>query len=696
MLLFLRFASEGSSTLAGVKKASEARGVALTREGLVIGGQPVPLLAASVHYWRLDPKQWRDCLLACRRMGFPIIDTYVPWSVHEVSPGVLELGHADPQRDLGAFLDLVKELGLYAIVRPGPHINAELTCFGIPDRVIWDQACQARGPRGKPVVLPMVPLAFPVPSYASKTFIDETRRYFMALSGVLTPRLYPDGPIVMVQVDNEGAMYFRDGPYDQDYHPDAVALYRDFLRAKYKTPDALRDAYGGTPELRFGEVDPPTSFDAKTHAELARHIDWTEFHEVLLAHAMTAFGEALTDAGITGIPRSHNFPPGQQATPLNAARLGSSIDLVGYDYYNKAGPATRSILARRTSELAVRSSALEVPSFGCELGAGFPPFFPPLEERDSIFTVLTALAYGLKAFNLYMAVERDRWIGAPIDSAGRPRPFAVFWTKLTKALADLNFFALERHTPVRILTPRNERRLARAMHAFGPVSGAFFAVSGAGAKEYALEEDFGEGNSPAVLADTFTRLVESSLDARGVPYAHIGGEDREIALEGAEWLVVVTSGGLSTTLFTDLSAARQRGCLITLGPRLPDRGGAQRALRAPFDLTSLEVPGSTLHCGVDPAKIEALVSDAVSSRKLPTLATDHDDVFTTVHHDRDGVPRVLFAINPTDAALTAHLSVDPRVRTASDMLKEQSFRLVEGTLELPIKPKTVRMLALSS
>lgn len=678
-----------------MNKASEARGVALTREGLVIGGRPVPLLAASVHYWRLDPKHWRDCLVACQRMGFPIIDTYVPWSVHELSPGVLELGAGDPQRDLGAFLDLVKELGLYAIVRPGPHINAELTCFGIPDRIIWDQACQARGPRGKPVVLPMIPLAFPVPSYASKTFIDETRRYFMALSDVLVPRLHPEGPIVMVQVDNEGAMYFRDGPYDQDYHPDAIALYRDFLRVKYKTPEALRDAYGATTELRFGDVEPPTSFDAKSHAELPRHIDWTEFHEVLLAHAMRAFGDALTDAGITGIPRSHNFPPGQEATPLNAARLGPSIDLVGYDYYNKASVATRSILARRTSELAVRSSALDVPSFGCELGAGFPPFFPPLEERDSIFTVLTALAYGLKGFNLYMAVERDRWIGAPIDPAGRARPFAVFWTKLTKALGALDFFSLERRAPVRILTPRNERRLARAMHAFGPVSGAFFAVSGAGAKEYALEEDFGEGSSPAVQADTFTRLVESSLDARGVPYAHVGGEDRDIALAGAEWLVVVTSGGLSSTLFKSLLAARERGALVTLGPRLPDLGGARRALREPFDLSSLDAPGFGLHCGVDPAKVEALVSEVVASRKLPTLAADHDDVFTTVHHDAGGVPRVLFVINPTEAPLTAHVSVDPRIRLASDVLKEQSFRLDDGTLEIPIKPKTVRMLALS-
>ena len=43
-------------------------------------------------------------------------------------------------------------------------------------------------------------------------------RYFHALGPSLSPLLYPAGPIVLLQVDNEGALYFRDGAYDQDYH----------------------------------------------------------------------------------------------------------------------------------------------------------------------------------------------------------------------------------------------------------------------------------------------------------------------------------------------------------------------------------------------------------------------------------------------------------------------------------------------
>ena len=683
-------------------RSHTSRGVHLVRGGLSIGGKTVPLYAGSVHYWRLAPESWRACLLATKSLGLGIIDIYIPWSVHEVAPGVLELGQNDPRLDVEAFIKLAHELGLYVIVRPGPHINAELTHFGIPERVVWDPACQARSPNQNPVILPIAPAAFPVPSYASAVFLDETARYFRELGKVLSKHLYPDGPIVMVQVDNEGALYFRDGAYDQDYHPDAIQLYRAFLRDKYKTIEALASAYGfdpnaeGTP--RFGDIEPPVRFDAKVAADLARHIDWSEFHEHLLATAIQRFSDALDDAGITGLPRTHNFPPGQETTPLNAARVeGTAVDLVGYDYYNAASPTTRLIIARRTTELAVRTEAKSIPAYACEMGAGFPPFFPPLDEKDSAFTVMTALAYGLRGFNLYMAVERDRWIGAPIDPQGRERPFALFWRKLTSALDKVSFHELHRRVPVRILTPRNERRLARVMHAFGPISAAFFSVLGAGARESAIEDDLGLGFPPAVEADTFTRTLESALDSRGVPFAHIGGEDRDISLEGASWVVCVTSGGLSKTLFSRLEEAARRGTLVTLGPRAPELGGARRTLVEPMDTELLrpDFPDHQVVLDSDPASVERAVSQAIDLLGLPTISCEPDSVYATVHEDDSGKARVLFLINPAELDMTARVSLGGSTTRAVDLMKEQTFSVQGGTLEISVKPKSVRMLALS-
>ena len=316
------------------------------------------------------------------------------------------------------------------MLRPGPHINAELTFFGIPERVVWDPECQARTPGGHPVMLPIVPVAFPVPSYASDAFLEETTRWYRAVGKRLSHLRWPDGPIVLVQVDNEGALYFRDGAYDQDYHPDAIHAFRDFLRAKHRSLRTLREAWGDE-TITFGTVEPPRRFDAREVADLARHVDWTEFHEQLLSTAIERMAEALVDAGFDGLPTTHNLPLGESATPLNPARM-TAIDLVGLDYYHRATPAEHAMILRRTTELACRCEGLARPAFGAEVGAGFPPFFSPIEQRDSIYALVCAMAYGLRGFNLYMAVERDRWIGAPIDPHGHPRPLADEYRKLLR------------------------------------------------------------------------------------------------------------------------------------------------------------------------------------------------------------------------------------------------------------------------
>ena len=718
------------------------RGVHLAPGGLEIGGAVVPLYAGSVHHWRLDPRDWRTCLQAVKDLGLRLVDIYIPWAVHETSPGHLELGGRDPQRDLGAFLRLAHELGLYVIARPGPHINAELTCFGIPERVIWDASCQARSPRGYPVMLPMIPFAFPVPSYASNAFHDEVARYFQALGPALAPHLYPAGPIVLFQIDNEGALYFRDGAYDQDYHPDAIALYRDFLREKYRTIEALQQAYGRKPpsapppgegagastegaerrrgsappsahegerrrgsappappsgeaeDVRFATLHPPTSFDAGSPAELARHLDWSEFHEHLLATAMGRFARALVDAGLGGLPTTHNLPMGQEATPLNAARVTRAVDLVGLDYYNIASPQSRAIIARRTTELAVRCEGLALPAFACEMGAGFPPFFPPMEECDSAFTVLTALAYGLRGYNMYMAVERDRWIGAPIDPHGRPRPFAAFWRRLNAALDATAFHTLRRSAPVRLLTPRTERRLTRVMHAFGPLTGVAFSVLGAGARERCLEDDLGLGYAVSVESDTFVRAFEEALEARGVPYAHVGGEDRDVSLEGARWIVCVTSGGLHPGLLQRLEEAAVAGARITIGPREPLFDGAFRPLDRPHDLSRLRGPhaGAPALLQDDPAAADAAVSHAIHELGLPTFACDPDGVFATVHEDAGGRPRVLFLLNPGEADVVARVTVG--ATGATDVLDDARFESRRGVFEVRLTPRAVRMLAL--
>jgi beta-galactosidase len=671
------------------------------------GDEILPLWAGAMHYWRHAPEQWGPCLDAMKAMGLRVVDTYIPWGVHETAQGTFDFGESFARLDVARFMRLSADRGLYVVARPGPHINAELTWFGLPERVVWDRECQARTPRDNPVILPIVPTAFPVPSYASDAFHDEAAIWFDAVGRVLAPLQYPSGPIVMWQIDNEGALYFRDGPYDQDYHPDAIRLFRSFLREKYSSVKLLRDAWN-EPNVTFATAAPPLRFDAKTADELPRHIDWMELHEHLLAEAMARFAKALETAGCASVPTMHNLPLGEAATALNPGRISQVVDLVGLDYYHPANPKHHMTILRRTGELAVRCEGVRVPAYGAEVGAGFPPFFAPLDEKDSLYTLMAALAYGLRGFNLYMAVDRDRWVGAPIDERGLPRRLADDYRALIAALDRVGFNTLRRRVPVRLVVPRALRRLSRATHAFGPVTPAFFNIAGAGPLESCLEDDLGLGReggeggagtesgafAPAapIAGESFVRAFERALLARGVPFAYAGGEALAASIEGAAWIVCTTAGGLKREVLETLRDARARGAEVTIGPRVPRRDGSLRLLDRPHDVSGLEL--ETLD---DPARADALVARYVDLRGLPTFPCDPSNVFVTVHEDEAGAARVVFVMNPESEEVLATVGIGGQARALVDLLPPTRhparIEREAGGFVVQMPARTVRMFA---
>jgi len=676
-----------------------AKAVLVRPNGLLLAdkGEILPLWAGAMHYWRHAPEDWGPCLDAMKAMGLRLVDTYVPWGVHEIAQGSFDFGERYARLDVARFVEMCGERGLHVIIRPGPHINAELTYFGLPERVVWDRDCQARTPRDNPVILPLVPVAFPVPSYASDAFHDETALWFEAVGRVLGPLIYPHGPIVMLQIDNEGALYFRDGPYDQDYHPDAVRLFRSFLREKYSNVKALREAWADDVSgLTFATAAPPMRFDASEAHELARHLDWMEFHEHLLAEAMGRFAHALENAGLSSVPTLHNLPLGEAATPLNPSRIAEVVDLIGLDYYHPANPQHHMTILRRTGELATRCEGRSVPPFGAEVGAGFPPFFPPLDDLDSLYTLMTALAYGLRGFNLYMAVDRDRWVGAPIDVHGLPRRLADDYHALIDALERTQFHTLRRAMPVRLVVPRALRRLSRATHAFGPVTPSAFHIAGAGPMESCLEDDFGLGEIAPIVGESFVRAFERALLARGVPFAYAGGEALEASTTGASWIVCTTAGGLKADVLAQLRAARARGVSVTIGPRIPSRDGSMRELSTPHDASGLDVEALD-----DPARADVLVARHVDELGLPAFPVDAPDVHVTVHEDEAGVPRVAFVMNPNAEPVVATVGLG-RTRSLLDLLPKTRLakRIAPqsggGGFVVEVPARTVRMFGLET
>ncbi len=672
--------------------ANDRARVRLVSSGVALDADTVvPLLAGAVHYWRLPTAAWRPALEAVKALGFRLVDVYVPWGVHETAPGEFDLGQGDPRLDVTRFLRLIGELELYAIVRPGPHINAELTWFGLPERVVWDSACQALSAGRKPVVLPVPPLAFPVPSYASEAFHTEVEQWFSAIGAALSPFRYPDGPIVLLQVDNEGAMYFRDGVYDQDYHPDAIARYRHFLQNKYARVDELRRVYGD-PALTFAQIEPPRRLSASVASELAPHLDWADFQEELLADAFQRMQGALRRSGLDGLPTSHNLPISEGATPLDPARIAGVVDLLGLDYYHAASAPQRSEIARRTSELATRCAASGTPPFACELGAGFPPFYPPLGQDDNAFTVLAALAYGLRGFNAYMAVERDRWIGAPIDPHGRRRPSATFWERLLAALERTHFAELERRAEVRIAIPRSMRRLARVLHAFGPLSAALVQVAGGGAREGCYEDDLGLGGPVIIEAEQLVRQLEDALERRRIPYAFIGGDLIDAAIDAASWVVVPCTGALEPEITRSVMRGIERGRAVSLGPRAPTRDATMLPLDAPPALPE-QAGGVPVLLDGGRDHVERAVDRAAQLLGLTSLPAEPASISVTLHHDARGAAAVLFVLNPTEQDVDARVTC-AGARSAIDALDGERFAAQGTRFALRVKRRSVRMLEL--
>ena len=99
------------------------------KDGFRLGGEPFRVISGAIHYFRVPREYWRDRLIKLKACGFNTVETYVAWNMHEPREG--EFDYSD-MLDIEDFLATAAELGLYAIVRPGPYICSEWEFGGLP------------------------------------------------------------------------------------------------------------------------------------------------------------------------------------------------------------------------------------------------------------------------------------------------------------------------------------------------------------------------------------------------------------------------------------------------------------------------------------------------------------------------------------------------------------------------------------
>lgn len=166
-------------------------GISWSKDKIYIQGKPEKIMSGAMHYFRIMPEYWHDRLLKLKELGCNCVETYVCWNLHEKREGEFDF---EGWLDFGKFLDTAKELGLYAIVRPGPYICSEWDFGGLPWWLLKYPDIELR--------------------CAQPLYLEKCTPYLEKVCDVMRPRLIGNGGnIIFVQVENEYGSYGNDKSY---------------------------------------------------------------------------------------------------------------------------------------------------------------------------------------------------------------------------------------------------------------------------------------------------------------------------------------------------------------------------------------------------------------------------------------------------------------------------------------------------
>lgn len=98
-------------------------------QSFLINGRRAWLCGASIPYALVPPEEWKGAIAAVSEAGFNVVETSVPWLLHEPRPGRFTFSG---QHDLRRFIELCGDAGLRVLLRAGPYIGGTLDGGGLP------------------------------------------------------------------------------------------------------------------------------------------------------------------------------------------------------------------------------------------------------------------------------------------------------------------------------------------------------------------------------------------------------------------------------------------------------------------------------------------------------------------------------------------------------------------------------------
>jgi beta-galactosidase len=396
------------------RELREPRKFTIGERDFLLDGEPFRILSGALHYFRVHPGQWADRISKARQMGLNTVETYVAWNAHAPRPGEFRL---DGGLDLGRFLDLVAAEGMFAIVRPGPYICAELTNGGLPG---WLRSAGVRAIRS-----------------SDPAFMTAVREYLERLAPVIASRQADrGGPVILVQVENEYGAYGS----DRDYLRELAGLIRasgitvplttvdqpvgDML-ARGSLPGVLTTgSFGGhVPErlaaLRFHQSEGPLMCSEFWHGWFD---DWGGHHHVTPVPEAAGHLEELLGAGAS--VNIYMFHGGTNFGLTNGANDKGTYQPIttSYDYdapLDEAGHPTakywafRDVIARHAPVSADVPAAAAAPA---------PRFTAALAQTLPLWDALDLLGRPARTETVITADEAGQYQGLTLYTTDLGRP----------------------------------------------------------------------------------------------------------------------------------------------------------------------------------------------------------------------------------------------------------------------------------
>jgi beta-galactosidase len=384
--------------------------VSLEGKQLLIDGNPVFLRGAEVHYFRAKRSAWADLVGAAKDAGMNCLTSYIPWQWHEPKEGTFDFGGQQvAERDLGAFLDLAKERGLYFFARIGPFVNAELKHGGHP-QWLFNEHAELRSMNALGAYARRIPEGDYVLSQLNPRYLELVFRWYRHVVDFLKPySLDAGGPIVLMQVDNEPNLMFSYGIEGSLY--DAQVLESGGLWQQW-----LERTYGPSFAARFGfsagsHVEPPKTGITSTAAEALLAADWLTFKKWYVFEFIRRLTEEVRNQGIA-LPFTMNEPinlywPWNSGDHASFARFMKEAGIPtfssGHCYLRYGGEQNLSGAPVTIARLeSVKMSTLSGPPSIYELGSWFTVPSGALGSYNWDIMTKLLLGCGMNGYSVYV------------------------------------------------------------------------------------------------------------------------------------------------------------------------------------------------------------------------------------------------------------------------------------------------------